>query len=89
MRRDPAAIWRAAPGYLVLGRPDRPPITVSGPGADVWLLTDALDRRSIVDVLAARYDADREVVRADVDALLDRLVDDGFVLDDTVSAIDG
>jgi len=81
MRRDPAALWRTAPGFLVLGRADREPITVTGPGADIWRLLAAdpsLD--ALVVTLSDRYGADPAVVRADVEALLDRLIEAGFVV---------
>lgn len=62
---------------------------MTGPGAEIWLLAAALDRRSIIDVLAARYGTPRDVVRTDVEALIDRLVADGFLIDDTAARADG
>jgi hypothetical protein len=79
-RRSPRVLWRAAPGYLVLGTVDGRTIEVAGPGCDVWgLLTGWVDEDDVTAVLARRYGASEELVARDVRPLLGELHAQGYV----------
>jgi hypothetical protein len=57
------------------------PVILAGTGADVWsLLVEARTLDELVDMLAAHYSGDPDVIATDVSALLDTLVTDKLVL---------
>lgn len=74
-QRSPEAVWRALPdGVVILPRGADEPITVSGPGADVWShLAEPHTRKSLATVLIGRYAEDPAVIEADIAALLAEL----------------
>ena len=79
-RRSPTALWRAAPGYLVLGHVDGRTIEVDGPGCDVWeLLTGWVEDEELTAALARQYGASEEIVSRDVRSLLGELHAQGYV----------
>lgn len=82
MRRSVDVVWRAVDHVLVIARPGGEPIVVRGPAADVWtLLADDSDLDGLAGVLAHWYGAPIPVVRDDIAPLLDRLSEEGFVVD--------
>jgi len=79
-RRSPRALWRAAPGYLVLGHVDGRTIEVDGPGGDVWeLLADWVTDEALTAALARRYGTSQEIVSRDVRSLLGERHAQGYV----------
>ena len=51
-------------------------IVLNPTASDVWRLADGeMTLRQIVDALAAAYQADPDAIRADVEELIDSLVD--------------
>lgn len=78
--RAKSVLWRTAPGYLALMTPDGAPSEIHGPGAEVWsLLEQSVETETLVDAIASRYSADRDVVAGDVRRLLEQLHTDGYV----------
>jgi hypothetical protein len=74
-------LWRRGDfGVVVLGtgRPD--PLTLAGTGVAIW---DALDRphsrRDLVERLAAEFGADAALVAADLEPVVDDLIDGGVL----------
>jgi hypothetical protein len=55
-------------------------MTVNGPGVDIWLLlADDISTDELVAELTQRFDADELTVRRDATALVDQLIEHGFV----------
>ncbi|KAB7743344.1 PqqD family peptide modification chaperone [Nostocoides sp. F2B08] len=80
MRRRTNIVWRRAPGFLALSREGRDVTVVHGAAADIWeLIEGGVDKTSIVTTLTARYGAPAEVVRTDVEELIDLLTDQGYL----------
>ena len=82
VKRDPDALWRIGDRFLVLAHADGEVLSASGPGADIWsaLATD-VEMEDLVSSLAARYGADLDLVRHDVEAFVDQLRQRGFIHD--------
>ena len=79
-QRHPSVVWRAAPGYLVVGRPGSPTMEVYGPGADMWeLLPAAPHVTDLCRQLADRFHAELADVRPGIESLLIDLERRGFV----------
>jgi coenzyme PQQ synthesis protein D (PqqD) len=79
-RRSPGALWRVAPGYLVVGTPGGRILEVDGPGGELWqLLTGWVEEDDLAAILAGRYEADENVVSRDVRFLLSELSAQGYV----------
>jgi hypothetical protein len=79
-RRNPNALWRAAPDYLVLGTVDGRTIEVNGPGCDVWdLLAGWAGDGELAATLGRRYGVGEEIVSRDVRSLLEDLHAQGYV----------
>jgi Coenzyme PQQ synthesis protein D (PqqD) len=79
-RRSPGALWRVAPGYLVLGTVDGRTLEVGGPGCDVWeRLAGWVDGEELAATLARQYGASWEIVSRDVRSLLGELHAQGYV----------
>ena len=79
-RRSPTALWRVAPGYLVLGTVDGRTLEVDGPGGDVWeRLTGWVTAEELTAALARQYGASVEMVSRDVQSLLGELHAQGYV----------
>ncbi len=81
-RRAPDALWRRIPaGAVVLARHGDEPLTLNPTAAALW---DLLAAPTTVDeataALAAAYDADPAIVRADVDLVLARLAAAGVAV---------
>jgi hypothetical protein len=78
--RADEVLWRDGGDILVLARVDGYAVTLTGPGGAVW---EVLERPRTMDETAAElaeaFDADVDVVRGDLEPVLDRLVDEGFV----------
>ncbi|MGH9025750.1 MAG: PqqD family protein [Acidimicrobiia bacterium] len=79
--RDERALWRAAPGLIVvLGPRGQAPIALHGSAVALWA---ALDRpRTVTELvghLALAFDSDPEIIRADVQPVLDQLAEAGAV----------
>jgi hypothetical protein len=88
-QRSPGAVWRALPDGVVILPPDADdPITVSGPGADVWtFLAQPHTTTSLATVLAERYSENATVIQADLESLLADLCAQGAVSYSTDRAI--
>lgn len=55
-------------------------LTIDGPAPDIWeLLADDIEFDQLAVELATRYGAPLELVRADLTAMLDRLIAEGLV----------
>jgi len=80
-RRRPDLLWRRSlDAVLVLPLDADEALTLAGTGPEVWdLLESPISLTDLTAELAARHDADRTVVEADVAALLDRLAVAGVV----------
>ncbi len=79
-RRPPGVLWRAAPGYLVLGSVEGDVLEIDGPGADVWAnLGGWITLDALADRLAGEYHAEPDAVAGDVQRLLDQLHERAFV----------
>ena len=79
-QRAPTVLWRRSLGSVVCLRPPDEPVVVATPGAVLWdLLAEPVHRDALVAALATRFAADRDVVDADVGAVLDDLVVRGLV----------
>ena len=79
-RRSPSALWRVAPGYLVLGTVDGRTIEVEGPGGQVWeLLGHWATEEELATALAREYGSSQEIISRDVRALLGELHAQGYV----------
>ena len=79
-RRSPLVLWRAAPGYLVLGTVSGHTIEVEGSGADVWArLVSWITQEEVTAALVAQYGAEARVVSLDVLSLLEALGEAGYV----------
>ena len=79
-RRNPAAVWRASHSFLVAAVPPRPPTTVVGSAAMVWvLLEQPLTLHEIVSRLVEASQADAATVRRDTETLVADLVPTGLV----------
>lgn len=78
--RADEVLWRDSGHVLVLARVDGYAVTLTGPGGAVW---DVFERPRTLDeasaALAAVFGVDADVVRGDLEPLLARLVDEGFV----------
>jgi hypothetical protein len=79
-RRSPRALWRTAPGYLVLADVDGRTVEVDGPGGEVWArLAGWTSEEDLTAALAGRYGAEEGVVSPDVRSLLEGLHAQGYV----------
>lgn len=79
-RRNPAVLWRRAPGYLVLARVDGPVVEAYGPAGDAWAaLAEWTTEDELTTALATAYAADPQVVAADLRTLLAQLDRQGLV----------
>ena len=83
MRRSDHAMARELDGeIIILDVPSGRYFGINDVGALVWgLLDGSCDRDAIVDAVTAEFDVDRDTAAADLDALLDQLVDAGLVVD--------
>ena len=83
MRRSDHAMARELDGeIIILDVPSGRYFGINDVGAVVWGLLDGTrDRDAIVDAVTAEFDVDRDTAAADLDALLDQLVDAGLVVD--------
>ncbi len=83
MRRSDHAMARELDGeIIILDVPSGRYFGINDVGALVWGLLDGTrDRDAIVDAVTAEFDVDRDTAAADLDALLDQLVDAGLVVD--------
>lgn len=81
--RRPEVLWRSIPGLVVLARPELDagdPVTVTGPGAAIWeILEPPISEAELVELLIEVFDAEADVVAADVHALLCDLEDRALV----------
>jgi Coenzyme PQQ synthesis protein D (PqqD) len=81
LRRVPAVLWRRsldAVLFLPPGAPDA--LTLGGTGPEIWeLLLEPRTLDALVTLLAAAHGADPAVVRADVEPVLDQLLEVGAV----------
>lgn len=79
--RSSEVLWRVgAFGIVLLGRRTPDPLTIAGPGPQLWeVLRIARTEAEIVDEFVASFDADPRVIRADVHPVLVRLVELGLV----------
>jgi len=79
LRRVPAVLWRrsgTAVVFLPPGAPD--PLTLAGSGPEIWeLLAEPRTLDALVTLLAAAHGADPDQVRADVEPVLDQLLESG------------
>jgi hypothetical protein len=79
-RRSPRALWRIAPGYLVVGAADGSIVEVVGPGCDLWAHLEGWIEESALSVALAReYGAEEPIVSGDVRSLLEELHAQGYV----------
>lgn len=74
--RSPVVFWRTGDfGVVLLAPAMADPITIDGPGPQLWeLLSVARTEDEIVQELAERFAADPSVIRRDVRPILDQLV---------------
>lgn len=67
-------------GVVLLGRRTPDPVTIAGPGRQLWeVLRVARTEAEIVDELAACFDADPRAILADIQPVLVGLVELGLV----------
>ena len=81
-RRDERTLWRSGPGtsVVVLGARDLVPRSLHGTGAVLWAAFETpLCARELAARLAPEFDADQDVVRGDVDALVEQLAEAGLL----------
>jgi hypothetical protein len=77
-RRNGSALWRSAPGPLVVVLPPGAavPLSLTGPGAQVWAaLAEPRSLDDLVEAFVDAYDAGPAVVRHDIGALVRALAD--------------
>lgn len=77
-RRKAELLQRSLSDVLVIATPEGRCLTVSGTGPAIWSLLDG--ERSVADIaalLAATYEADEALVRADVERFVGELIDWG------------
>ena len=73
-------LWRQAPNYLVLATVEGRTVEVGGPGRDVWeLLSDAVGIEMLLRSLASRFSTTEDLIRGDVERLLNNLREGSFV----------
>lgn len=81
IRRRPDALWRRSlDGVVILGANAEEPITVLGPGLEIWeLLAEWRTLEALATLLSSEHGADPVVVTRDVNALLDQLDAEGVL----------
>lgn len=79
--RSPSALWRVGEFGIVLLAPGMSdPITIAGPGPQLWeLVADARTEDEIVTELAAAFSTDPRVIRRDIDPIVEELVSMGLI----------
>ena len=78
--RCDATFWRVAPGFLVVADRSGTVTRAEGPAPEIWeLLSVPRTVDEIAGLLADRYDARQEEVRADVDRFVSDLAGHGLV----------
>jgi hypothetical protein len=77
--RDQRALWRKAPGsIIVLGPADPAPVALRGTGVVLWsALERPLSLAELTARLAAEFDVDPQVMRADIEPVITRLAKAG------------
>jgi PqqD family protein of HPr-rel-A system len=81
-RFAPAATmnWTDAGGELVIFDRVRGSYhALNGPASAIWRALDGRSADAIVELLAGRFDADRDAIAADVDAFLSRALASGLI----------
>ena len=81
-RRDERTLWRSGPGasVVVLSAHDRVPRSLEGTAAVLWAALETARRPSeLAARLAREFDADQDVVRSDVDAVVAQLAEAGLL----------
>ncbi len=79
-QRSPLAVWRASGSFLVAAVPPAPPRKITGSASLVWAaLAEAVGIDELVISLAGVTDSADDVIRSDVEKLLDQLVTLGLV----------
>lgn len=75
VRRRAAALWiDTVRGVMILPPGSEEPVLISSPGETVWrLLTDPATPDELADRLAEIFDAPADVLRRDLERLLDDL----------------
>jgi hypothetical protein len=83
--RRPDVLWRrTARGVVVLGADADRPRAVNGPAASLWdALTEPIEERDAIDLVARVYEADSAVVARDLAPVLDVWRRDGAVDEST------
>ena len=79
--RGPGVLWRRSlDAVLVLGPGADGPLTLAGTGTELWdRLAVPTTREDLVGALAARHEADRTVVEADLAPVLAELANLGVL----------
>jgi hypothetical protein len=79
-RRNPATLWRIAPGYLAVADTTGRLAEAVGPAADVWeRLAEWVQESALVEDLERHFAAEHETIARDVREFLDRMHSEGFV----------
>jgi len=83
MRRSESAMSRELDGEVViLDIPSGNYFAINDVGALIWdRLEHDTDRTSLVEVVTAEFDVDRDAASADIEALLAQLIDAGLVIE--------